>query len=62
MLLQLDGDMHKAEAVLDDLSNLPQMGKGFLVANVRNPRPGTHEGLRPDERDWRIAVLKGEAY
>ena len=62
VLLQLAGRMSEAEAVLDEFSNMPQAGKGFLIANLRNPRPGSSEDLRPEERAWRVEVLKGKAY
>ncbi|GEM_PF-3357468 len=62
ILLQLDGRMGQATSVLDELSNMPQIGKGFAIAKISNPRPGTHEALRPHERELREKLLKGQAY
>lgn len=61
VILQLQGKMRDAEKVLDEFSNKPQIYKGFLVARVRNPSPGKSRDLLPDEKAYRIEVLKGTA-
>ena len=61
VILQLQGKMRDAEKVLDEFSNKPQIFKGFLVARVRDPSPGKPRDLLPDEKAYRIEVLKGTA-
>ena len=61
VILQLQGKMRDAEKVLDEFSNKPQLYKGFLVARVRNPSPGSSRDLPPEDKAYRIEVLKGTA-
>ncbi len=60
ILLQLDGEMATAEKVLDKFSNMPQMGKSFLVARITRPHiGGPAKELRAEEVAARLELLRG---
>jgi len=61
ILLQLSGEMAAAEKVLDKFSNMPQMGKSFLVARITRPHiSGPAKELRTEEVAARMQLLRGE--